>query len=172
MAFGSHEQLGVGTLLRVARKAADLSQRALARKAGVSASTVARLESSRDANPSWSTMTRLLAAANFRVTIVAAAEAEPVQPVWHEHLRDRGGRHYPAHLRLVKVCDPHYDWSQGARYMSWLKPPAPEYSYWRRPRPRMPVHLARLKQSRHFKGRCHCARMARQRHPPEWRRPP
>ena len=60
------------TLLREARTRAGLSQRALARRAGTAQSVVARIEQGRT-SPTWSTLERLLKAANYEVV----AHAEP-----------------------------------------------------------------------------------------------
>jgi len=51
-------------LLREARKRAGLTQRELARRAGTAQSVVARIERGLS-NPSWETLTRLIAAAGF-----------------------------------------------------------------------------------------------------------
>lgn len=55
-----------GNLLRDARIRAGLSQRQLARRAQTTQSVVARVELGQ-ASPSWSTLTRLLAAAGFEL---------------------------------------------------------------------------------------------------------
>ncbi len=60
------------TLLRGARAAAGLSVRSLASKAGVSASTVSRIESAR-MDPTFSMLRKLLAAAGHRLEVTATA---------------------------------------------------------------------------------------------------
>ncbi|MGH8203854.1 MAG: helix-turn-helix domain-containing protein [Steroidobacteraceae bacterium] len=61
-----------GDLLRSARLRADLSQRALARRARTAQSVVARIESGAT-SPSWATLERLLRAAGFELS----AEVHP-----------------------------------------------------------------------------------------------
>ena len=63
------------TLLRQARARAGLSQRALARRAGTAQSAIARIERGQT-SPTWSTLERLLKAANY--DIVARAEPSVV----------------------------------------------------------------------------------------------
>ena len=60
------------TLLRQARTRAGLSQRALARRASTAQSVIARIESGQT-SPSWDTLERLLAAANYEMV----AHTEP-----------------------------------------------------------------------------------------------
>ncbi|MGE5802700.1 MAG: helix-turn-helix domain-containing protein [Gemmatimonadota bacterium] len=59
-------------LLRQARASAGLSQRALAKRAGTAQSAIARIERGQT-SPTWSTLERLLKAANYEVV----AQAEP-----------------------------------------------------------------------------------------------
>ncbi|MEO5579960.1 MAG: helix-turn-helix domain-containing protein [Gemmatimonadaceae bacterium] len=56
-----------GGLLRSARAAAGMSQRELARKARTTQSVIARIELG-ESNPTWTTMSRLLRAAGFRLS--------------------------------------------------------------------------------------------------------
>lgn len=65
-----------GTLIREARLAAGLSQRALARKAGTSQPAVARYESGA-ASPSWETLRRLTAACGKQIRISAEIAPDP-----------------------------------------------------------------------------------------------
>ena len=53
-----------GSLLREARTRAGLTQRELAKRAGTAQSVVARIERGQS-DPSWKTLTRLIAAAGF-----------------------------------------------------------------------------------------------------------
>ena len=53
-------------LLREVRRRANLSQRALARRAGTAQSVIARIENGQT-SPAWSTLERLLKAANYDV---------------------------------------------------------------------------------------------------------
>jgi transcriptional regulator with XRE-family HTH domain len=93
---------GFGAYLRAARRAADLSQRELAKKSGVAASTISRIEAGRT-SPSLGTFERLLAATSCGVQIVRlphdADELEPEFLALNDHtVRDAAGRHFPAHL--------------------------------------------------------------------------
>jgi transcriptional regulator with XRE-family HTH domain len=54
-------------LVRAARVQAGMTQRELARKARTAQSVVARIELN-ETSPSWTTLTRILAAAGFRVS--------------------------------------------------------------------------------------------------------
>jgi transcriptional regulator with XRE-family HTH domain len=54
-------------LLKAARLQAGMTQRELARKARTAQSVVARIELN-ETSPSWTTLTRILAAAGFRVS--------------------------------------------------------------------------------------------------------
>jgi len=58
---------GAGKLVKAARLRAGMTQRELARKARTAQSVVARIELS-ETSPSWTTLTRILAAAGFRVS--------------------------------------------------------------------------------------------------------
>jgi HTH-type transcriptional regulator/antitoxin HipB len=83
-------------LIRRARRCADLSQRALAARLGVSQSKVARWETGRVC-PSLVDLERVLSAAGFRLAILDA-ESSPVTPMSELVIRDRAGRRFPAHV--------------------------------------------------------------------------
>ena len=70
-------------LLREARTRSGLSQRALARRAGTAQSVIARIENGQT-SPTWSTLERLLKAANYDVV----ARAEPSVVVGSHMLDD------------------------------------------------------------------------------------
>lgn len=105
--------LDVGDALRSLRRQRDLSQRELARRAGVPASTLARLESGQTTDPRLRTLERLARAAGGSVQIVAHGTAadgtaahgpraqQPPPPALvgpATPATDAAGRHYPAHL--------------------------------------------------------------------------
>lgn len=67
------------TVLRRARRTAGLSQRALALKAGTAQSVIARIESGQT-DPGYSTLIRILAAADFELHARPSAEsARPLE---------------------------------------------------------------------------------------------
>jgi HTH-type transcriptional regulator/antitoxin HipB len=82
-------------LLRRARRLADLSQRDLATRAGVSPSTVAKAELG--AGTSFAMLLRLFAAAGMQL-VVQDQDGAALAPMRTDCLRDRNSRRYPAHL--------------------------------------------------------------------------
>ena len=87
-------------LIRRVRRIADLSQRELASRAGVSAATVNRIETG-TLVPRLHTLHRLLASADLRLVVIDA-DGHVVAPMrtWQD-LTDDAGRRYPAHLDTV-----------------------------------------------------------------------
>lgn len=83
-------------LIRRARRIADVSQRGLAARLGVSQSTVARWESG-EVSPSWTVVERILATAGLRVAVLDE-QSVPVTPMSEHRIRDRAGRRLPAHV--------------------------------------------------------------------------
>jgi len=87
-------------LVRRARRIADLSQREMAAAAGVSRSTVARVESG-ELTPSLDVTQRLLATAGLHLVVVDG-EGRVVKPMREsDETRDGGGRRYPSHLDTI-----------------------------------------------------------------------
>lgn len=125
--------IDLGATLRALRRRADLSQRELAERAGVPASTVSRVESGTAGDPRFRTVERLVAAAGGAVTAGPAA-ATPAPPDPHEDLVDNAGRRYPAHLDVRRVVDAKDWW--GAWWVNWYNLPrhrwpraAPDYTF-------------------------------------------
>jgi transcriptional regulator with XRE-family HTH domain len=101
-------------LVRAARRRADCSQREFAKRAEVSASTVARIESGKLV-PSLRTLHKLLAVAKIDLQPVDE-EGRLVAPMLdnRDDLRDGAERRYPSHLDTI--LDPvNGDW-WGDRY--------------------------------------------------------
>lgn len=87
-------------LVRRARRIADLSQRELARRAGLSPSTVARIETG-EITPSLGVMQRILDAAGLSLVVVDH-EGHVVQPMRDvADMHDGADRRYPAHLDTI-----------------------------------------------------------------------
>lgn len=121
-------------VLRAARAVRRVSQRELAELAAVPRSTVDRIEGDRTV-PRVDTMDRLLGAIGLeltvRTTVGRPLPIDDVDPV----LRDRAGRHFPAHLPL----DPMTSFGQGSNWWGWFRiawtmrdPEVPRYTYTRR----------------------------------------
>jgi transcriptional regulator with XRE-family HTH domain len=90
----------VAGLVRRTRRIGDLSQRQMARRAGVAPSTVARLERG-VLTPSLELLQRLLATAGLYVVAVDA-DGHVIAPMEdREDFTDGAGRRYPAHLDTI-----------------------------------------------------------------------
>lgn len=85
----------VGRYVARARRVADLSQRALAARIGVSHGVIGDVESGQ-AKVSLALLQRVLRAANLRLVVVDASGHE-VSPIPDDVVRDRAHRRYPAH---------------------------------------------------------------------------
>ena len=85
-------------LVRRARRAADLSQRDLAARLGVSQSTVARWETGQS-SPTLSLVEQMLALSGLRLEMTDPGGGS-VAPMREDAPRDRAGRRFPAHVDL------------------------------------------------------------------------
>lgn len=104
-----------GRLLMRARRDADLSQRELAERAGLSRSTIAGLEAG-TRSVRLEVFVRLLAAAGARLAVLGP-DGRELAPFAEDTVRDNAGRRFPAHLDVQppddvpdeRVCSPRYD---------------------------------------------------------------
>ncbi|HKC28373.1 MAG TPA: helix-turn-helix transcriptional regulator [Jatrophihabitans sp.] len=100
-----------GTIRRV-RRTADMSQRELAKHAGVSPALIGAVESG-DRVPSLLALQRILNAAKYQLVVVDA-DGHLVVPlkVWQD-VADGAGRRFPAHLDTI--LDPEFGewWADG-----------------------------------------------------------
>ena len=123
--FAQRRRLGnAEELLRAARRAGDVSQRELAAQSGVTKSVIARIETG-DVDPSFGTILLLLAGARCEL-LVLDPYGIPLSPAWTEHLRDQGGRRWPAHLDVRRV-DTARDWWFGTYPLDGA--PLPSHTY-------------------------------------------
>jgi transcriptional regulator with XRE-family HTH domain len=100
VAAPAEEQPGLGPgLVRRARRAADLSQRDLARRLAISQSTVARWETG-ESSPTLRVVEQMMALSGLRLEMTDARGAR-VAPMREDAARDQAGRRLPAHV------DPH-----------------------------------------------------------------
>jgi transcriptional regulator with XRE-family HTH domain len=100
-----------GTLRRI-RRAADLSQRELASRLGMSKSMIAAIERG-DRGLDVGVLARAALIAGMRLTLVDAG-GTPVPKMSDDAVRDEAGRHFPAHLD-IRYGD--IDWWHGdSRY--------------------------------------------------------
>ncbi|HEY7222917.1 MAG TPA: helix-turn-helix transcriptional regulator [Micromonosporaceae bacterium] len=122
----------VAGLVRRARQIAGLSQRELARRAGISPSTVGKVEAG-TIMPTLPALQRMLDVAEL-LLVVVDRDGRVVVPA-DDGLRDLGGRHYPAHLEVLR--DPvHPDWWYDRYGPYWMGEQRPAATYHlNRPRP-------------------------------------
>jgi transcriptional regulator with XRE-family HTH domain len=87
-------------IVRRARRIADLSQRELAKAAGVAPSTIGKIEAA-TMLPSFALLRRILRVAGLWLVVVDEA-GHVVQPMedWQD-VRDAAGRRYPSHLDTI-----------------------------------------------------------------------
>jgi transcriptional regulator with XRE-family HTH domain len=135
-------------IVRRVRRAADFSQRELAKHAKLSAATVAQIETGAT-TPSLPTLQRILNAANYQLVVVDA-DGRLVVPleVWQD-VEDGAGRRYPAHLDTI--LDPEFGdwWADG---YGLARPPETfrrnrTYRDYERRRSRWQVRVAKLRHA-------------------------
>lgn len=97
--------LDISGIIRRARRVADLSQRDLAKRAGVSQASLARWEMGRG-SPDVHVFERLVAAAGFGLS-VHDEDGLPVRPMSTDAPVDSQGRMFPAHLDLHPDEEPY-----------------------------------------------------------------
>jgi len=121
----------VGAYLRAGRYVRGLSQRELARKAGVPRSTLDRIEAGRT-DPRLSTLEKLFGVLGFGV-VPANEHGRPLRiDPFRETLIDGRGRRFPPHWEYEPVTDRWDDRWWGHYRKSWTVPVPPKYTYWRR----------------------------------------
>jgi transcriptional regulator with XRE-family HTH domain len=112
-----HTTTGIGEysmsgIVRRVRRTADLSQRELAEATGLSTSLIGAIETG-DRAPSLRTLSRILAAASYRLVVIddAGRLVLPLE-VWQD-TTDGAGRRYPPHLDTI--LDPKFGewWADG-----------------------------------------------------------
>ena len=115
--------------LRELRHLADLSQRELSARSGITQATIGRLEADVSADPRLSTVSRLVSAAGYRV-LICGDDNQPIAPQSElcDVFRDLGGRMLPAHLDVEKARD--------EQFRLWWEPKRRPFTFtrdrWRR----------------------------------------
>lgn len=110
--------------MRRARRVAGLSQREMAARVGVAASTIARAEDP-DGGASLTLIEAVLAVAGLRLAVVDAA-GEVVAPMRTDVARNRAGSYFPAHLdtqvpaELTSRADP-WRWDRPEPSVTFLR---------------------------------------------------
>lgn len=80
----------VSAMLKQARRDANLSQEALARSAGVSRSTVARMETMAKGDMSVSALVRLLEAAGYELKLIKIGHQRTIEDILEEQRSGQG----------------------------------------------------------------------------------
>jgi transcriptional regulator with XRE-family HTH domain len=125
-AKGMERSLPIGAMLRHARRVADLSQRELSARSGVSPGTISRAELD-DGRVRLHVVQALLAACGFRLGLLDS-RGRLVKVGDGDTLRDRAGRRYPAHLD-VRSCSGYGEWWGDCFIGAWGVPPRPEHTF-------------------------------------------
>lgn len=111
----------VSGLVRTVRRRADLSQRELAERAGLSRATIGRIESG-TLIPALHTLAAVVAVAGIRLVAVDSENRRvpPMEDPPGDELRDGAGRRYPSHLDVILDPAPGEWWAD--RY-GFARPP-------------------------------------------------
>ncbi len=117
--------LDVRAILRAARRDADLSQAALARRAGMAQPTVASYESGAR-GISVETFQHLLGRCGW--SLIAVDANDELRALVDDPRRDRGGRRYPPHLDVRRTGLPG-DWWGDYYPGVWGVPPRPTWTF-------------------------------------------
>src|SRR3954453_6103652 len=105
--------MNVPDMVRAVRRERRLSQRELATRSGVRASTIARIESGATPTPSLALLERIIPAGGYALVVVDR-KGWVLNPGDDQHgVLDRGGRRYPAHLPIFRLKDRGEDWWGG-----------------------------------------------------------
>lgn len=122
--------------LRALRAHRRLSQRELSRRAGLPVSTVSRIESGA-ADPRYTTFVSVIRACGLELAARDHTGALILRERVREAVRDRGGRHQPAHLFLFRT--PSETSTRSSEWWGWGRiafrdgdPRVPEWTYRRR----------------------------------------
>jgi transcriptional regulator with XRE-family HTH domain len=115
----------ISATLRAGRARLELSQRQLARRAGLSPSAIARLETG-GYDPRLSWVLAALAAVGAHLEL-PLAESEQRWRRDGEYVRDNAGRRLPAHLEPYRLRFPHSWWPGQTQILMWRN--TPKWSY-------------------------------------------
>ncbi|MGI8677909.1 MAG: helix-turn-helix domain-containing protein [Jatrophihabitans sp.] len=128
--------MNAGRLLRAVRRARVLSQRELARYAGVPPSTIDRIECGRT-EPRLSTFVAILRSVDFDLTLVDQWGRALDLDDEHDKLRDRAFRRFPSHLPAHPVGAPYRGVWWGWGRIAWQPSDktVPTHTYWLRTKP-------------------------------------
>jgi transcriptional regulator with XRE-family HTH domain len=129
----------VAAFVRTLRRIADLSQREIADRCGLPRQAIATMETRPDL-ARVERFDRLVGVAGLRLVIVDR-EGRVVEPDDDLRVRDRGGRHYPAHLDVRPASE---GWWGSSWPMFYGREPEYTFDRNRRARDRLRGHLRLL----------------------------